>query len=132
MGKIDIGSMESFSFENDPIVIRADFRGIEGGKVLDVDDYAEEFIRAGQLIIREKDKEDPEYKPLGVENGSYKALPEGYEFAGICRATVSKKEPFVGIMTWGEVNDIASPYPISSALKTTLATALPHITFEHD
>lgn len=124
--------MESFSFENDPIVIRADFRGIEGGKVLNVDGYGEEYIRAGQLIIRESDKEDPEYKPLGVENGNYKALPEGYEYAGICRATKSAKEPFVGIMTWGEVNDIASPYPITAALKSALKTALPHITFEHD
>lgn len=132
MGKIDIGSMESFSFENDPIVIRADFKGIDGGAVLNVDGYTEEHIRAGQLIIREKDKEDPEYKPLGVENGNYKALPEGYEYAGICRSTKSVKEPFVGIMTWGEVNDIASPYPITAALKETLKTALPHIGFEHD
>lgn len=132
MSKIDIGSMESFGFENDPIVIRADFRGIEGGKVLNVDNYDQEFIRAGQLIIREADKEDPEYKPLGVTDGNYVALPDGYEYAGICRATKSVKEPFVGIMTWGEVNDIASPYPITAALKTTLKTALPHITFEHD
>ena len=132
MGTIDIGSMESFSFENDPIVIRADFRGIEGGKVLNVDDYAEEHIRAGQLIIREKDKEDPEYKPLGVSNGNYVSLPNGYEYAGVCRATKSVKEPFIGIMTWGEVNDTASPYPITAAIKEALATALPHISFEHD
>ena len=124
--------MESFSFENDPIVIRADFRGIEGGKVLNVDGYTEEHIRAGQLIIREKDKEDPEYKPLGVSEGNYTELPEGYEYAGICRSTKSVKEPFVGIMTWGEVNDIASPYPITAAIKSALATALPHISFEHD
>ena len=124
--------MESFSFENDPIVIRADFRGIEGGKVLNVDGYDEEYIRAGQLIIRETDKEDPEYKPLGVSGGNYVALPNGYEYAGICRASVPKKEPFVGIMTWGEVNDVASPYPITASLKNTLKTALPHITFEHD
>ena len=132
MGKIDIGSMESFSFENDPIVIRADFKGIDGGVVLNVDGYDGEHIRAGQLIIREKDKEDPEYKPLGVENGNYKALPDGYEYAGVCRETKSVKEPFVGVMTWGEVNDIASPYPITAALKATLKTALPHIGFEHD
>ena len=79
--------MESFSFENDPIVIRADFKGIEGGKVLNVDGYNEDYIRAGQLIIRESDKEDPEYKPLGVSNGSYVSLPNGYEYAGVCRAT---------------------------------------------
>ena len=132
MSTIDIGSMESFGFENDPIVIRADFRGIEGGKVLNVDDYNEEWIRAGQLIIRESGVEDPEYKPLGVENGSYQALPNGYEHAGICRATKPKTEPFVAIMTWGEVNDIASPYHITAALKATLKTALPHISFEHD
>ena len=132
MGKIDIGSMESFSFENDPIVIRADFRGIEGGQVLNVDDYNEEYIRAGQLIIRETGKDDPEYKPLGIQNGGYAALPNGYEYVGVCRATKPKTEPFVGIMTWGEVNDLASPYPITAALKATLKTALPHITFEHD
>ena len=132
MSKIDIGSMESFSFENDPIVIRADFKGIDGGAVLNVEGYSEEYIRAGQLIIREKDKEDPEYKPLGVSNGNYVSLPNGYEYAGVCRATKSVKEPFIGIMTWGEVNDIASPYPITAALKATLKTALPHIDFQHD
>jgi hypothetical protein len=124
----DIGLVESFGFGNDPIVIRNYVAGIIGGKILDVEDYTEEFIRAGHIVIRK----DDEYKPLPVKDGKYEALPEGYEYVGVVVATKATKEPFVGIMYSGEVNDVASPYPISTELKAALKVAVPTLVFNHD
>jgi hypothetical protein len=69
------------------------------------------------------------YKPLGVSEGAYVTLPEGSEYAGVATATKSVKEPLVGIMYSGEVNDEASPYPVTDELKAALKSAIPTLTF---
>ena len=76
MGAVDVGTIESFGFGNDPIVIRKYVAGIKGGKVLDVSNFKGEFIRAGHVIIR--DTESDIYKPMPINsNGdAYEALPE--------------------------------------------------------
>lgn len=127
---IDVGAIESFGFGNDPIVIRKHIAGLQGGKVLDVSSFTEDFVKAGHIIIR--DKSTDVYKPLGVSSGEYVDLPSGSEYVGVCVSTKSVKEPFVGIMYNGEVNDEASPYPISDTLKSALKTAIPTLTFKHD
>mgnify|MGYP006873235832 CR=1 FL=1 len=115
----DIGKSEAFSFENDPIVIRVYGKSIINGRLLDTDGYTEDYIRKGQLII------------LGVTNGAYVSLPNGYVYEGVAKATVSKDEPFVGVMYEGEVNDLASPYPLTAAILTALKSALPELAFKH-
>lgn len=44
MSVVDVGTLESFGFGTDPIVIRNYVAGIKGGKVLDVDGFTEEYI----------------------------------------------------------------------------------------
>lgn len=129
MGAIDVGSMESFGFGNDPIVIRKHIAGIQGGKVLDVTGFTEEYIRAGHVIIHDTEKDV--YKPMPVKNGAYDTLPSNCEYVGVARATKSVKEPFVAIMYSGEVNDVASPFPVDG-IKAALKTAVPTLVFKHD
>ena len=129
MSVVDIGTVESFGFDKDPIVIRKYIAGYKQGKVLDVSDYNEEYIRKGQVIIYNKTTEG--FKPMPIVDGNYSTLPEGYAYAGVAVATKSKKEPFVAIMYSGEVNDVASPYSIDS-IRAALKEALPTLVFLHD
>lgn len=131
MGAINLGSKNTYSFGKDDVVIRHFGADIKGGKVLDVDGFADTVIQTGHIIIRTTD-ENETYKPLNVSGGKYVTLPEGHEYAGVALATVPVTEPFVGIMYNGEVNDVASPYPITAELKAALKTALPTLTFLHD
>lgn len=131
MSAINTTAQSAFSFQGDGIVIRHYGHGIHGGKVLNVDGFNEEFIRTGHVIIMETATET--YKPLGVSNGNYVSLPSGHEYAGVsCSAPVPTTHPWIGIMNDGVVNDVASPFPITTALKAALKTALPKLSFEHD
>lgn len=129
MSVVDIGTVESFGFDKDPIVIRKYIAGYQQGKVLDVTGFTEEYIRKGHVIIYNKDTEV--YKPMPVKGGEYDTLPEGHEYAGVACATKSVKEPFVAIMYSGEVNDVASPYSVDK-IKDALKTAVPTLVFKHD
>ena len=129
MSVVDLGTIESFGFDKDPIVIRNYVAGIKGGKVLDVDGFAPEFIKAGHVIIKETATDT--YKPMPVSGTAYAALPEGHEYVGVAYSTKAKSEPFVAIMYSGTVNDVASPYPIDG-IKAALKTALPTLVFNHD
>lgn len=126
---IDVGTIESFGFGNDPIVIRNYVSGDKGGRVLDVTDFTEEYIRAGHVIIKETATNT--YKPMPVSDGAYTALPEGHEYVGVAYSTKSVAEPFVAIMYAGTVNDVASPFPVDD-IKAALKTALPTLVFNHD
>lgn len=129
MSVVDLGTIESFGFDKDPIVIRNYVAGIKGGKVLDVDGFTPEFIKAGHVIIKETATDT--YKPMPVSGNAYGSLPDGHEYVGVAYATKAKSEPFVAIMYSGTVNDVASPYPIDS-IKAALKTALPTLVFNHD
>ena len=119
---------------NDSIVIRHYGVGIKGGRTLDMSDFPSDLkcIRAGHVVIRSTSDETL-YKPMPVaSNGkSYAALPDGYEYVGVVVATKPVDYPLVGIMYDGEVNDVASPYPVTS-IKAALKTALPGLVFMHD
>lgn len=119
---------------NDSIVIRRYGAGIVGGRTLDMTDFPsdQKCIRAGHVVIHST-TDDTLYKPMPVaDNGkSYAALPGGYEYAGVVVATKPVDYPLVGIMYDGEVNDIASPYPVDS-IKAAMKTALPGLVFMHD
>lgn len=129
MSVIDVGTLESFGFDTDPIVIRNYVGGTKGGKVLDVNGFTEEYIRAGHVIIRETATDT--YKPMPVADGAYAALPESHEYAGVAYATKSVAEPFVAIMYAGTVNDVASPFPVDG-IKAALLAAVPTLVFNHD
>lgn len=125
----DIGMKEAFGFGNDPIVIRHYGDGIKGGKVLDMTGFKDEFIRAGHVII--KDTTTGVHKPMPVTDGAYASLPSGHEYVGVCVSSKAASEPFVGVMTDGEVNDVASPFPLDD-IKQAFKSAVPTIRFSHD
>lgn len=129
MSVIDVGTFESFGFGTDPVVIRNYVAGIKGGKVLDVDGFTEEYIKAGHVIIKETATET--YKPMPVSGGAYASLPSGHEYVGVAYATKSANEPLVAIMYSGTVNDKASPYPLDG-IKAALKAAVPTLVFNHD
>lgn len=118
---------EHYDTGKDSVVIRNYLDGIKKGVVLDTSDFTEEFVRCGHIIIRK----DGVYKPMPVANSAYKTLPEGYSYVGVCMTTAPKDEAHVGVLTAGEVNDVAVPFAIDS-IKTALQTALPNIRWEHD
>lgn len=125
----EVGYRETFGFGNDSIVIRHYIAGDKCGKVLNVEGFTEEFIRAGHVIIYNPETED--YKPMPVSDGVYSSLPEGYNYVGVAVSTKSIKEPFIAYMHTGEVNDVASPYPIDD-IKDALKEAVPTLVFKHD
>lgn len=128
---MDIGTQESFGFGNDPIIIRKHVDGIKGGRVLDVTDFTDEYVRCGHVIIRTTVDGKDVYKPMPVSNGAYASLPANHEYVGICEASKATAEPFVAILTIGEVNDKALPYSIDS-IKSAFKAAVPTIVFNHD
>jgi len=116
---------------NDSIVIVRNLDAVRGGFTLDVTGFAPDVINAGHLIIVETTT--GEYKPMPVSGAAYAALPAGHTYAGVLINTVLKTRPFVGIMTNGTVNDVASPFPVSAAVKTAIwATEGLSITFRAD
>lgn len=119
---------------NDSIVIRNYGAGIKGGRTLDMSDFPSDLkcIRAGHVVIRSTTDETL-YKPMPVAAGgnAYDSLPSGFEYVGVVVATKPVDYPLVGIMYAGEVNDVASPYPVTS-IKAALKTALPGLVFMHD
>lgn len=130
MSVINVGGKATvFGFEHDPIVIRHYEYGVQGGRVLDLTDYKEDFIRAGHVIIKET--ASGVYKPMPVKDGGYASLPAGHEYVGVCVASAAADYPFVSIMTKGEVNDVACPYPYDG-IKSAFNAAVPCIRFDHD
>lgn len=119
------------SFGKDNVVIRHYVSGIIGGKVLDVTGFPNDVICAGHIVIR--DTENDVYKPMPLNGAgtAYASLPSNHEYVGVVVATKLAKEPLVGIMYAGEVNDVASPYSVGG-IKAALKTALPTLVFKHD
>ena len=117
-------------FGLDSVVIAHYVGGIAGGRTLDVTDFTEEVIKAGHIVIRSTTDESV-YKPLPVSGGAYAALPEGFEYVGVVVCSVSAKQPLVGIMNSGEVNDAASPFEVTAEIKAAMKEAVPTLIFIH-
>lgn len=119
---------------NDSIVIRHYRAGIKGGRTLDMTDFPSglKCIKAGHVVIRSTE-DDTLYKPMPVasDGKNYASLPSNFEYVGVVVATKPVDYPLVGIMYDGEVNDVASPYPVTS-IKAAMKTALPGLVFMHD
>ena len=116
--KVEIGGLGS-------IVIINDLGDIPGGRTLDVSGVASgtTTLKAGHILIQKA--ADGSYAPLGVSGEAYATLPEGYTYAGVLKADVLVKDPRAAILTIGQVNAAASPYPVTAEIKE----ALPRIQF---
>lgn len=113
----------------DEVVIRNYVAGIIGGRTLDVTGITEPILKAGHVIIR--DTETDTYKPMPVSGNAYDSLPENHEYVGVLRGSILTSKPLAAIMYNGEVNDVASPYPLDT-IKEALKTAIPTLVFMHD
>lgn len=115
----------------DPIVIRKFIAGITGGRTLDAGGFPLDIIKAGHVIIRDTANNTYKPMPLAAGNDAYAALPASHEYVGVLVRSISKETPLAAIMYNGEVNDVASPFPIDG-IKSALKTALPTLVFLHD
>lgn len=109
----------------DSIVIVKDLADIPGGATLDVSELPEDVkvVRSGHILIQ--DDKTKAKKPLGVESNKYVSIPGGCSYAGVLKASVSVKNPQAAILTAGQVNAAASPYPVTDEIKK----GLPRIEF---
>ena len=106
--------------EKDSIVIVKALTDIPGGVILDTSAYEGDVICSGHIIVKDT---AGNYKPLGVSGSAYAELNTDVP-VGVLRATILKntKAP---VVTSGQINGAASPYPVTKAI----ATALPRIEF---
>ena len=124
-----VEAAEIFDSGKESVIIRKYLNGITGGVVLDMTGFDAPFIKCGHVIIRSTN--DGEYKPMPVTGNVYSTLPDSHEYVGICMTTAPKDTPHVGVLTAGEVNDKAIPYPVE-AIKAAFKTAVPTIQWGHD
>lgn len=122
----DNADITGFDAGLDSVTIMNYIEGIPGGRSLDVTGFAPKAIRAGHVVIKETATGN--YKPMPVSGDVYDALPAGHTIEGVVVASVITKEASVGIMVRGSVNQAASPYPVTDAIKQ----ALPLIRFTQD
>lgn len=108
---------------NESKVIIRDLADIPGGRALNMEGFDADVVRAGHIIKRTVATDS--YAPLGVSGEAYVEVAEGEEIAGVLKVSVTKERPAAAIMTMGQVNAAASPYPVTEAIKT----ALPQIKF---
>lgn len=104
-------------------VIIRDLADIPGGRALDMTNWSEDVVKSGHIIAH--NTATGEYFPLGVTSEAYNALGANEEYAGVLKVAVLKTKPAAAIMTMGEVNAAASPYPVTADIKA----GLPQIKF---
>lgn len=95
---------------------------IPGGVTLDFGDFEGDLLQAGHVIYKEGDK----YKPVTITRGKYLyPLPPSRdgsmgECVGVLIRDVSKNDPRASILTAGQVNCGAVPFPIHHQMKRDL------------
>lgn len=102
----------------------------QGGATIDVDGLPGEVLKSGHIVLRKT--ADGSYKAMPVSGTAFGTKPDGYEYAGVVIQNAPMKQPMVGIMYSGEVNEKLMPYTMSSAVKASLKTAVPTLVFTND
>lgn len=108
---------------NDGKVIIANLADIPGGRALDMTGFDGDVVKAGHII--KHNTESDAYAPLGVSGEKYVALSDNEEYAGVLKASVLASKPAAAILTVGQVNAAASPYPVTA----DIIAGLPQIKF---
>lgn len=94
---------------------------IPGGRTLDVSGVAAgtTVIKSGHILIA-SNKGVVKPMPLNEAGTEYGSLPSNHSYLGVLKATVTVKDPRAAILTMGQVNQAACPYPVTSAMKSAL------------
>lgn len=113
---------------NDAIVIVRCLADLPGGRTLDVSGLPADtkVVKAGHIIINDGENWKP--MPVNTKGDGYASAPSGSTYVGVLKMTVTTEDPRAAIMTQGQVNAAASPYPVTTAIKN----ALPRIEFLYD
>ncbi|CAL2077666.1 conserved protein of unknown function [Tenacibaculum sp. 190524A02b] len=94
---------EEYAGGNDSIAIKKYIHGKEGGAVLDVEGFPDDYIYAGHGVILEGNV----YKPQPVDGTKHELL------IGVVRSTTKKSMPSTGVMTIGVINNNTLKYPFN-------------------
>lgn len=115
----------------DSIIIVKDFSDIPAGVTLDVTEVTADTIGAGHVLVRKPATETEKeiVKPLGITDGEYDALPEGFEYYGINKTSILKAVPMAAVLRSGVVNAGAAKNAIGASYTPDIKTALKHIDF---
>jgi len=113
MSKLNLSTTtETFGSANDSVAIKKYIHGKEGGQVLFVHDYPDDYIYAGHGVI--------------IEQGFYKPQPtDGTKedmLVGVVKSTTKASKPSTSIMTLGVINNNALKYPFNEAALAKLAS----------
>lgn len=106
----------------DSIVIVNAVTGLPGGCTLDVSGLPQgtKVVQAGHIIVRTKST--GVYKPLAVIGTplAYDTKDDGDEWVGVLKASIPVSDPRAAIVTSGQINAAASPYPVTDTIKAGL------------
>lgn len=95
---------ESFSADQDGIAIKHYVHGLEGGRVLDMTGYPDDYVHEGHGVILD----GSDYKPQPVDGSEHAKL------VGVVRSTTRKSVPSTGVMTQGTINNAVLKYPFNA------------------
>ena len=113
MSKLNLSTTsESFESANDSVAIKKYIHGREGGAVLDVTGFSDNYIYAGHGVI----KEAGVYKPQPTDGTKSDLL------VGVVRSTTRTLKPSTGVMTLGVINNNTLKYPFNDASLVKLAS----------
>lgn len=105
----------------DSIVIVNCLGDIPGGRTLDLTGWPDDLkvVKSGHILIQSS---AGVVKPMPLNSGktAYASLPASHSYLGVLKSTVSVKDPRAAILTMGQVNAAASPYTVTSDMKTAL------------
>lgn len=103
----------------DSIVVIQALSELPGGRTLDVSKAGEgvRVVRSGHVLVI--DKETGDICPLNITEGKYESL-DGRKVAGVLKYSVSINDPRAAIVTAGQINEAASPAPVTDEIKAAM------------
>lgn len=120
-------SEQMVATDKDCIVIVNALTDVPGGRTLDVSGLPSDMkvLNAGHIIV--KTTATGVHKPLAVTGTplAYDSKSEGDEFVGVLKASIPVSDPRAAIVTSGQINAAASPFPVTDTIKS----GLPRIEF---
>ncbi len=138
MAEINLkGQTTQVSNSNDSIVIMKCLAEIQGGRGVKVgNSYPHNVINAGHVVVQDNTTKEYELLALNSAGTGYQMdtettgtgqdevtvdiFPEGKTAVGVVKATVLAEKPLVAILTQGQVNATASPFPVLDLVKAAL------------
>ena len=96
---------EEITFGFDSVVVRKFTNGVFGGITLDITNYPESTVLAGQVVITDGEV----YSPMPINGDFYGEMPEGFRYFGVIYRS-SRADVGVSVMTRGSINKYRVPY----------------------